>query len=127
MFYTLSNTLKSFVFLLLYYTPIFIFCLILSSFIPWLGAIFLLISESFFNSTFYFLKNWPYDRFNVAFLEKQLPYMLGYGFFVSFVTNILFTGDIGRGLYFMISQWMIINAVVYSPPDIEQEENLEKI
>lgn len=56
--------------------------------------------------------------------------MLGYGFTVSFVTNILFTGDIARGLYLLISQWMIINTVLHSPPDlptINTEKGIESL
>jgi hypothetical protein len=68
MFYSLSNQIKSFIFLILYYVPILITCLLLLSPFPTLGTILLLISESFFNAAFYFLKKWPYDRCNVGFL-----------------------------------------------------------
>jgi hypothetical protein len=45
--------------------------------------------------------------------------MLGYGFFVSFVCNVCLSGDLSRGAYFVISQWMIINCLLYSPPEVE--------
>lgn len=53
--------------------------------------------------------------------------MLGYGFMVSFVTNIMLSGDIARGLYLLISQWMIINVVLYSPPEVNTEEDIETL
>lgn len=121
LFYSLSNQVKSFIFLLLYYTPIFLGCLILSSYFPTLGTLCLLISEAFFNSAFYFLKKWPYDRYNIGFIEKNLAYMLGYGFFVSLVCNVLLSGEWARGMYFLISQWMIINCILFSPTDKEFE------
>lgn len=43
--------------------------------------------------------------------------MLGYGFFVSFICNVCLSGDLSRGAYFIISQWMIINCLLYSPPE----------
>ena len=76
----------------------------------------LLVSESFFNSIFYFLKKYPYDRYNIGFIEKNAAYMFGYGFFVSFVCNVCLTGDFSRAAYFVISQWMIINCILHSPP-----------
>ena len=84
-----------------------------------MGTLCLLISESFFNSAFYFLKKWPYDRYNIGFIERNLPYMLGYGFFVSLVCNVMLSGDLARGAYFLISQWMIINCLLYGPPEKE--------
>lgn len=53
----------------------------------------------------------------------MFPYMLGYGFMVSIVTNFFFTGSLSVGLYFMISQWMIINTVLFSPPDLNEGTN----
>lgn len=91
-------------------------CLVIISYFPFIGTTILMISESFFNSAFYFLKKWPYDRFNVAFMEKNIAYMLGYGFFISFVCNVCLSGDFSRGAYFVLSQWMIINCLLFSPP-----------
>lgn len=42
--------------------------------------------------------------------------MMGYGFFVSFVCNLILSGEWARGAYFIFSQWMIINCVLFSPP-----------
>lgn len=47
--------------------------------------------------------------------------MLGYGFFVSFVCNVCLSGDLSRGAYFVISQWMIINCLLHSPPEIGED------
>ena len=117
-FYSLSNQVKSFVFLLLYYTPIFLFFIIFINYFPILGTICLVISESFFNSAFYFLKKWPYDNYNIGYIEKNLPYMLGYGFSVSLVCNVFFKGIWSSAAYFLISQWMLINCVLFSPPEV---------
>lgn len=117
-FYSISNQLKSFIFLVLYYTPIFVFLLLLTNYFPFVGLVGLVLSESFFNSAFYFLKKWPYDRYNIGFIEKNLPYMLGYGFFVSVVCNVILSGSMARGVYFIMSEWMIINCIIYSPPEI---------
>ena len=119
LFYSLSNQVKSFIFLLLYYTPIFLFFLIFTKYFPIIGTICLVISESFFNSTFYFLKKWPYDRYNIAFMERNLPYMLGYGLVVSIVCNVVLKGIFSSAAYFILSQWMIINCVIFSPPEVE--------
>lgn len=43
--------------------------------------------------------------------------MFGYGFFVSFVCNVCLSGDLSRGMYLIISQWMIINCLLHSPPE----------
>lgn len=50
--------------------------------------------------------------------------MLGYGFFVSVLCNVCLAGDLSRGAYFIASQWMIINCLLYSPPEIEKEITL---
>lgn len=68
LFYSLSNQVKSFIFLILYYTPILLLCQVIIAYLPLIGTLILLISESFFNSIFYFLKKWPYDRFNIGFI-----------------------------------------------------------
>lgn len=49
-------------------------------------------------------------------MEKNLAYMLGYGLFVSVVCNFLLPPSLARPAYFLLSQWMIINAVLHSPP-----------
>ena len=117
LFYSLSNQLQGCIFLLLYYLPIFVCLTVLMGYFPVVGSVCIIISESFFNSAFYFLKKWPYDRYNVAFLEHNLPYMLGYGLFVSIVCNWILIGTWARGAYFLISQWMMINCVIFSPPE----------
>ena len=79
----------------------------------------LVIIDSFFNAAFYYFRKWPYDKYNVAFLEKIMPYCLGYGFFVSLITRIILPGSMGIGGYLLISQWMIINALYHTPPQIK--------
>lgn len=81
---------------------------------PWL----LVIMDSFFNAAFYYFRKWPYDKYNVAFLEKQMAYCLGYGFPVSFITNWLLPPSFSIGGYLLISQYMIVNALCHSPPKI---------
>lgn len=66
--YSMSNLIKNFIFLILYYTPINLCLMVFTMYFPILGSILLVISESFFNATFYFLEKWPYDRFNIAFV-----------------------------------------------------------
>ena len=46
-------------------------------------------------------------------MEKNIAYMMGYGFFVSFVCNVCLNGDFSRGAYFVLSQWMIINCLLF--------------
>jgi hypothetical protein len=75
--------------------------------------------DSFFNTAFYYFRKWPYDKYNVAFLEKNLAYCLGYGFFVSIVTNVMLPPSMSIGGYLLISQWMIINALYHTPPQKE--------
>lgn len=83
------------------------------------SPIILTITDSFFNAAFYFFRKWPYDKFNLAFMEKNMAYMLGYGFFVSFITNLPLPPSLSIGCYLILGQWMIINAILTSPPEIE--------
>jgi hypothetical protein len=76
----------------------------------------LVIMDSFFNSAFYFFRRWPYDIFNVAYLERNMAYNLGYGLFVSIMVNIVLQNTISMAGYLLMSQWMIINAMIHSPP-----------
>jgi hypothetical protein len=48
-----------------------------------------------------------------------MSYAMGYGAFVSVVTNIMLPTSMSIGGYLLISQWMIINALCHTPPDIE--------
>lgn len=84
-----------------------------------LGMLLLILSESFFNGVFYFMKTWPFDKYNIGFMEKNKSYMMGYGFVVSLACNYLFTASYATGAYLLFSLWMIINTVVYSPPIVE--------
>ena len=84
------------------------------SYFPWV----LVLMDSFFNTAFYFFRKWPYDKYNVAFLEKNLPYCIGYGFPVSFMVTILLPSSMATGGYLLISQYMIINALTHSPPQV---------
>jgi hypothetical protein len=45
--------------------------------------------------------------------------MLGYGFFVSLICNMILPSSLARGGYLLISQWMIINCTLHSPPEAE--------
>jgi len=36
--------------------------------IPYVGILCLIASESFFNGAFYFLKIWPYDKYNIGYI-----------------------------------------------------------
>ncbi len=86
--------------------------------VPYFGRLILIVSESFFNGAFYFLQNWPYDVFNVGFIEKNFAYMLGYGFVISFICNYFLEGVYATAAYMIISIWMLINTIVYSPPEV---------
>ena len=102
-----------------FYTPVslllIIFTLFEERYFPWVLA----IMDCFFNTAFYFFRKWPYDRYNVAFLESHMSYALGYGAFVSIMTDIILPPSMSIGGYLLISQWMIINALYHSPPKIE--------
>ena len=74
-----------------------------------------IISEAFFNAAFFFLSTWPYDKYNAALIEKQKFYMLGYGMFVSVICNYFLSGFTSLGVCLMISLWMLINSVIFSP------------
>jgi hypothetical protein len=41
--------------------------------------------------------------------------LLGYGLFVSFTCNLLLKGDLAKGAYFVLSQWMTINCILFGP------------
>lgn len=44
--------------------------------------------------------------------------MLGYGFIVSIICNLFLSGVYSTAAYLIISLWMLINSIVYSPPEI---------
>lgn len=48
-----------------------------------------------------------------------MSYCLGYGLFVSVVANIILPPSLSITGFLLISQWMIINAICHSPPEIE--------
>lgn len=79
----------------------------------------LILSESFFNGVFYFMKTWPFDKYNIGFMEKNLSYMIGYGLVVSLICNYLLAGSLATGAYLVLSLWMLINSIMYSPPLVE--------
>lgn len=106
--------------------PIFLIETQILTFIPYLGKNFnnkgtflLILSESFFNGVFYFMKTWPFDKYNIGFMEKNMSYMIGYGLFVSLVCNYFLAGSLATGAYLVLSLWMLINSIMYSPPMIE--------
>ena len=118
-YYAISNMIKNFIFLLLYYTPLNLVLIVVSLFFPIAGSVLMVISEAFFSSTFYFLEKWPYDRYNIAFIENNVAYMLGFGFFFSFICNWCLEGFYSIAAFFIISLWMMINCQLYSPPPID--------
>lgn len=114
----MSYLVQSFIFELIFYTPMNLALIVITMFeetySPWI----LVIMDSFFNAAFYYFRKWPYDKYNVAFLEKHMAYCLGYGFPVSFITNWLLPPSFSIGGYLLISQYMIVNALCHSPPNI---------
>ena len=113
----MSNKLQSFIFKMAFYMPVSLFLIICSLFdqvyFPWILA----IMDCFFNTAFYFFCKWPYDRYNVAFLEVHMSYSVGFGAFVSILTDALLPSSVSVGAYLILSQWMIINALCFSPPE----------
>lgn len=65
------------------------------------------------------MEKWPYDRYNIAFIENNVAYMLGFGFVVSFVCNWCLEGFYAIAAFFMVSLWMMINCQLYGPPSVE--------
>ena len=102
-----------------YYLPIFIVETQLLLGVPYLGRLVLIVLESFFNGAFYYLQNWPYDVFNVGFIEKNFAYMFGYGFVISVICNYFLEGIYATAAYLIISLWMLINTIVFSPPEVK--------
>lgn len=47
-----------------------------------------------------------------------MPYCLGYGAFVSIFANVILPPSMSIGGYLLISQWMIINALYHTPPQV---------
>jgi len=45
-----------------------------------------------------------------------MSYMIGYGFCVSVFCNYFLSGSFSTGAYLIMSLWMLINSVTYSPP-----------
>lgn len=115
----ISNQIQSFIFLLLFYTPANLLLIIINIFertyFPWAIA----LMDSFFNTAFYYFRKWPYDKYNVAFLEVNMSYAMGYGAFVSVVTDVLLPSPLSIGAYLLLSQMMIINTMHHTPPAVE--------
>ena len=65
------------------------------------------------------MKTWPFDKYNIGFMEKNMSYMIGYGFTVSVVCNYFLSGPFSTGAYLIMSLWMLINSVLYSPAVVE--------
>ncbi len=114
-FQYISGVLKGIIFLVFYYVPIVIITSILAETIPYLGMFTVIVSEAFFNAAFFFLSTWPYDKYNAAFLEKEKWYLLGFGMFVSIICNYFLSGFASLGVCLIISLWMLMNSVIYSP------------
>lgn len=102
-----------------FYMPVSLFLIVCSLFdqkyFPWVLA----IMDCFFNTAFYYFSKWPYDKYNVAFLEANMSYAIGFGAFVSILTDALLPSSVSVGAYLLLSQWMIINALCFSPPEVE--------
>jgi hypothetical protein len=75
------------------------------------------------------MKTWPFDKYNIGFMEKNIAYMIGYGFTVSLICNYVLSGPFSTGAYLIMSLWMLINSVVYSPPlvQFESKEDILRI
>lgn len=114
-FQYISGVIKGIIFLVFYYVPIVIITTILAELIPYFGMFTVIVSEAFFNAAFFFLSTWPYDRYNAAFLEKEKYYLLGFGMFVSIICNYFLSGFASLGVCLIISLWMLMNSVIYSP------------
>lgn len=97
--------------------------------IPYLGRLNLIFSESFFNGIFFFLRKWPYDEYNIGFIEKKWAYLTGFGLVISVVCNYLLASNalVSNGAYLLLSVWMIVNMTVSSPPDLEIKSLTEMI
>lgn len=65
------------------------------------------------------MKTWPFDKYNIGFMERNMSYMVGYGFTVSVVCNLVLAGSYATGAYLILSLWMLINSVIYSPPEVK--------
>lgn len=117
---SLANKIKSFIFLACYFV-VFVVSSVVLIHIPYLGRLNLIISESYFNGIFFFLRKWPYDEYNVGFMEKSWAYLTGFGLAISIICNYLFASNnlLSTGFYFLLSVWMIVNMTVSSPPDLE--------
>lgn len=118
LFVEMSYLIQSFIFEMVYYTPMNLLVVVITLFDEKYFPILLVIMDSFFNTAFYFFRKWPYDKYNVAFLEKFMPYCLGYGAFVSIFANVILPPSMSIGGYLLISQWMIINALYHTPPQV---------
>lgn len=122
-FQYISGVIKGIVFLVFYYVPIVIITTILAEIVPYFGMFTVIVSEAFFNAAFFFLSTWPYDRYNAAFLEKERYYLLGFGMFVSIICNYFLSGFASLGVCLIISLWMLMNSVIYSP--VEKQDGSE--
>jgi len=103
---------------MIYYTPMNLLIIVITLFDETYFPFILVIMDSFFNTAFYYFRKWPYDKYNVAFLEKHLAYSLGYGFFVSLFANVILPSTMSIGGYLLLSQIMIINAFCHTPPEV---------
>ena len=65
------------------------------------------------------MKTWPFDKYNIGFMEKNMSYMIGYGLIVSLICNYFLAGPLATGAYLVLSLWMLINSIMYSPPLVE--------
>ena len=113
----IGNQIQAFIFEMVYYTPMNLIVILITlmdeSYSPWV----LVTMDCFFNTALYFFRKWPYDKYNVAFLESHLAYSMGFGLFVSFMANIVLPASLSISGFLLISQWMIINAIIFTPPD----------
>jgi hypothetical protein len=97
--------------------------------IPYVGRLNLIIWESFFNGIFFFLRKWPYDEFNIGFIERKWAYLTGYGLFISIVCNYIFVSNplISTGMYLLLSVWLIVNMAVSSPPELNIQSPVDML
>lgn len=67
-FVEMSYLIQSFIFEMVYYTPMNLLLIIITLFDEKYFPVLLVIMDSFFNTAFYYFRKWPYDKYNVAFL-----------------------------------------------------------
>jgi len=89
------------------------------SFIPYVGPIISLLTQSFMYAFYCFTYKWGTDQVDLykilAFFEKHFFYFSGFGFIYAIVTRI-FPGLIGSGVYAALFPIFLLLSIKASPP-----------